>query len=213
MFVVAVANAKGGCGKTTVATHLAARCARFGFRTTLVDLDRQRAAYGWVQRRPPGLPPIRALAAEADDFELPRDSAYVVIDLPAGPKRKGLEAVVKVADLLLVPVLGSAFDQDGTSHFLAQVRELKAVRKGRLAVGLLPNRVRPRAPGLAEFDRFLAGLGYPVVTRLADSPLYVRAAETGITLFDQPEWRVRPRLAEWSPLVHFIHETITADPS
>lgn len=212
MFVVAVANAKGGCGKTTVATHLAARCARFGFRTALLDLDRQRAAFDWVQRRPPGLPPIRALHAEVDDFELPRDSAYVVIDLPAGPKRKAIEAVGKVADLLLVPVQASAFDREGTAQFLTQVREHKAVRKGRLAVGLLPNRARPRTPGQAEFDRFLDGLGYPVVTRLADSPVYLRAAETGVTLFDQPEWRVRPRLAEWSPLVHFIHETITADP-
>lgn len=213
MFVVAVANAKGGCGKTTVATHLAARCARFGFRTSLVDLDRQRAAHDWVFRRPASLPPIRAIHADIDELEVPRDSAYVIIDVPAGPKRKGLEAVVRVADLLLVPLQASAFDRDGTTHFLAQVGEHKAVRKGRLPVALIPNRVSPRGPGRPELERFLAGLGHPVVTRLAESPLYLRAAETGVTIFDQPEWRVRPRLAEWSPLVHFIHETITAEPS
>jgi len=50
-FVIAVANRKGGAGKTTTAVNLAAALARGGVATLLVDLDTQGHAglglWGW----------------------------------------------------------------------------------------------------------------------------------------------------------------------
>ncbi len=45
---IAVANAKGGAGKTTLAVHLATGLARAGQRVLLVDLDSQANATGWL---------------------------------------------------------------------------------------------------------------------------------------------------------------------
>ena len=47
MMVVLVANTKGGCGKTTVATNLAAALASHGRRTALADADRQCSSLEW----------------------------------------------------------------------------------------------------------------------------------------------------------------------
>ena len=51
MKTVLVASSKGGVGKTTIATHLAAQSALDGLRTALVDADPQESSTRWAQRR------------------------------------------------------------------------------------------------------------------------------------------------------------------
>ena len=51
MKTVLVASSKGGVGKTTIATHLAAQAALDGHRTVLVDADPQHSSTRWAERR------------------------------------------------------------------------------------------------------------------------------------------------------------------
>jgi len=53
MLSVLVGNIKGGCGKTTIATHLASAFAQRGLKTAIGDCDRQRSALNWLRRRSP----------------------------------------------------------------------------------------------------------------------------------------------------------------
>ena len=50
MPVVAVVNRKGGSGKSTIATHIAAWCANAGLSVMLGDVDRQQSTRTWLRR-------------------------------------------------------------------------------------------------------------------------------------------------------------------
>lgn len=206
MHVIAVVNLKGGCGKTTVSTQLAARFARLGHRPLLVDLDKQKSATQWVSRRPADLPTIDILSQDADELEIPRGHAFVVMDVPAGLKKRLLEDVIRLADAIIVPVLPGAFDEGATARFLTTLEGFKPVRKGRRPVAVVGNRVRRGTAGERRLDAFLAGLSFPALAKLSDSQLYVSAADNGVTLFDQPVGRVRKALDEWKPLLTWVDE-------
>ena len=48
MKIITVINAKGGCGKSTIAMSVAAGLARHGFRTLLIDMDPQAQVTQWL---------------------------------------------------------------------------------------------------------------------------------------------------------------------
>lgn len=56
---IAVANAKGGCGKTTTALHLSVALAEEGFNTLVVDADAQHTLSRHLGVLPRGIPTMR----------------------------------------------------------------------------------------------------------------------------------------------------------
>src|SRR5690625_1847961 len=84
MRTILVANAKGGCGKTTIATNLAAHFANEGAQVVLADFDPQRGSLDWLAVRPSSQPAVQGLdAVEAGLRHLPRSADVVVMDAPS----------------------------------------------------------------------------------------------------------------------------------
>ena len=204
MLSVLVGNIKGGCGKPTIAPHLASAFAAAGLRTVIGDCDRQRSSLNWLRRRRPDAPSIAGLDwAKAVDAP-PRDTERLVIDAPAAMRHKAVEELIAIADVVVVPVLPSAFDEDATAHFLAKLAEVKAVRKNKRVVAVVGNRLRPGTRASARLDTFFAGLGFPVVARLRDSQLYPALAAEGASVIDTAQRRARDYLPDWGPLLDLV---------
>ncbi|OFX12285.1 MAG: chromosome partitioning protein ParA [Alphaproteobacteria bacterium RIFOXYD12_FULL_60_8] len=206
MFTIAVANIKGGSGKSTVATNLAAHFSLKGERVVLGELDRQKTALSWLERRPKSAAPIAGVDLNKDDATLP-PADILVVDAGAAMRRDAVKDVVMRADIIVVPVLPSIFDEDATRRFFDQLCTLKPIRKSKRDVAFVANRVKPRTKAAERLDGFLAELDFPAVAQLRDSQLYAHAALEGLSLFEMPLARARSYIEEWWPLVTYIESS------
>ena len=202
MLTVLVANIKGGCGKTTTATHLAAAFAGARLTTALADGDRQRSSLRWLEARPQGAAPIAGLDWVKGPGKAPKVDRLVV-DAPAAMRMGGLEELIAAADVVVVPMLPSVFDEQSTTRLLGKVEALKPVRRGKTSLGLLANRLRARSKAAARLEAFVADLDHEVVARIPDRAVYADAALEGLTVFDIAGARGAQLRADWLPLVRF----------
>lgn len=203
MRTVLIANPKGGSGKTTLATNLAGYFATRGRRVLLADLDRQQSALQWLKRRPYKLPLIQGVDGRKEKFDDP-GVEWTIVDSPAGMHGDKLSEAVRMADWILVPMQPSAFDMGATRDFLECLREEKAVRKERVAVGLVGMRVHARTHSAAALNDFLKTAGFAVPGSLRDAQVYALAAEQGASLFDIRPSQVARDLQQWAPLLHWL---------
>jgi chromosome partitioning protein len=199
MPVIVVANPKGGVGKSTLAINVAGCLARAGHRVMLGDVDRQQSSRQWLALRPAAARPIDGWDVAADDIvRPPKGTTHVVLDTPAGLHGKRLDAVMKIADHLLIPLQPSLFDIQATHPF---VQELRAHRRGtEVKIGLVGMRVREHTKAVEQLQSYLGTLPVPVVGWLRDTQNYVQLAAHGLTLFDVAPSRVERDLEQWQPL-------------
>ena len=201
---ILIANPKGGCGKTTIATNLAAAFAHMGFATALADCDRQKSATAWLKRRPSHARPLIGLNWSKEVGPLPDDIQRLVIDAPAGIRRHAVRNLVRRADVIVIPVLPSLFDEVATRRFLGVLDKLKPIRNNKRAVAIVGNRVRSRSAAGQVLAASLAALGHDAVTIIRDTQAYPTAAIAGLSVFDRAGRRIEPLLAEWQPLLRFL---------
>lgn len=204
MISVLVANAKGGCGKTTVATNLATAFANAGLKTALADSDRQRSCLTWLKRRPGDAPHIEVLDWRRSFDKPPEDIERLVIDTGAGLRSRRVQELLRRANMLVMPVLPSVFDEKATRLFLRKVEELKPIRKGKKTVAVVGNRLRVRTHAAGELDEFLIQLGHEVAARFRDRAIYQEVARRGLGIFDLPPARRAGIIDDWLPLVRLI---------
>ena len=206
MKTVLVASSKGGVGKTTVATHLAAHAALDGLRTVLVDADPQGSSTRWAERRADLETAVLPVDGSRRNWQkhVPDDAQRLVIDAPAGSTADSLDAFLEVADVLVVPVLPSTLDIDATVPFLNGIAKHPRVRRGQLRVGLLGNRLRPWTNASQQAVELLQQWPYPVVAQLRDSQAYVMLVGLGRSLFDYHSQQVREHQDDWAPLLKWL---------
>jgi chromosome partitioning protein len=207
MITILIANSKGGCGKSTLSSNLASALALAGHEVMLADADRQKSATAWAKRRPASAKPITIADWTKGPGEVPKKITRLVIDGPAGLRKDGFEALVAEADLVVMPVLPSSFDQDASTAFLEKLDALKSIRKNRKGVAIVGNRMRDRTRAADRLDRFLSGLGHVVVARIRDSQAYGEAAVQGLSIFEIKGVR-GPLREDWKPLIDYIEHGI-----
>lgn len=203
MPVIVIANPKGGVGKSTLATNVAGCLAAAGHAVMLGDVDRQQSSRQWLALRPAQLPPIRGWDVANDHIvRPPKGTSHFVLDTPAGLHGKRLDAVLRIADKLLVPLQPSLFDIQATHAFVQQLQAHR--RASEMQMGLVAMRARDHTLAFEQLQHYLATLPLPVVAALRDTQNYVQLAARGLTLWDVAPSRVERDLAQWEPLTRWL---------
>lgn len=206
-----VINRKGGAGKTTVSINLASYFATENVATTIMDYDPQGSSLNWLKSRPSHLAKIHASNAAPERFGslrgfgmyVPPQTQQLIIDAPAGTGGVLLQEMLRRANSILIPVTPSTIDIHATAHFIKDLLLTGIVRARNIRIGVVANRVRRSMPVYQPFERFLRALNLNLVGRLLDSDAFVKAAETGVGIFEMEpgfssaECRQFKAIGEW----------------
>ncbi len=202
---IMVLNAKGGCGKSTLATNIASYFASEGAAVVLADYDPQRSSLDWLERRPENRAEIVGIAAYEEGLRhAPRAADIIVIDAPARSHGAELTDLVRHAETIIVPVLPSTIDMQATSTFLEELKAVGKVQRKQAKIATVANRVRDNTLIWDDLDEYLTKTRVPYVAALREAQNYVRAYTRGLGIFELPEYLAWPDWDEWEPLTTWL---------
>jgi len=129
MRVIALANEKGGVGKTSACINLACHVASQGATSVIIDMDPQRSTMSWGKRRGDGSNPETVSAQVADlerTIKALRSSgvSWCFLDLP-GRSAPVTSAGLKASHLILIPSRPFDMDLEGSKDVVAAAHRLK----------------------------------------------------------------------------------------
>jgi len=202
---IMVLNAKGGCGKSTLATNIASYFANEGASVALADYDPQRSSLDWLDRRPDNRAKITGVAGYDGGLRrVPRTADFVIIDAPARSHGAELTDLVKHAETIVVPVLPSTIDMQATTNFLEELKDIGKIERRQAKIGTVANRVRDNTLIFDELDEYLLKARTPYIAALRDAQNYVRAYTRGLGIFELPEYLAWPDWEDWKPLTAWL---------
>ncbi|HEU0154016.1 MAG TPA: ParA family protein [Arenimonas sp.] len=210
MRTILVASSKGGAGKTTVSTNLAAHFAVDGKATAILDADRQKSSTHWCEKRAALDTAVLPLdgSKRGWDKHLPEGIQRLVVDAPAGAMGDDLTAFLDIADAVIVPVLPSIIDLEATVPFLNTLVQHPRVKKGKLPVGIVGNRLKPWTSNSQQALDQLKAWPYPLVAELRDTQAYVLMAALGKSVFDYHSEQIRSHQDDWAPLLKWLKKSL-----
>jgi chromosome partitioning protein len=209
---IVILKPKGGCGKSTLATNLAAAYAHRGPTPAIMDYDPQGSTMGWLDRRPDDLPAIHGIAAykrtmqatRSWQLRVPNETVNLLIDSPASVDHDDLRELTRDSTSILVPVLPSSMDIHAASRCIADLLLVAKIDRRDRKLAVVANRTRKNTKSFAKLMRFLDSLGIPIIAVLRDSQNFVHAAEQGVGLCEMQPSRVKTDIEQIEKIVSWL---------
>ena len=199
--IFAIANQKGGVGKTTTAVNLAAGLARRRIRTVLVDMDQQASAtsaLGYEKTRGASL--YQVLRSEnylvrlrdcLEPLKQSGDFDAIIIDAPPSLGLLSMNSLA-AADYLLIALQCEYLAMEGLGQIMGVVEQLRSagvsdsLEVGGVIMTMYDSRTNLSKQVLGEVKNYMGQLVFktliPRTVRLAEAPSF------GKTIFEYAKW-------------------------
>jgi len=217
---ILVLNAKGGCGKTTVATNLACQFANEGHSTALIDYDPQCSSSQWLEIRPSHLPVIHSISAHRNNMrstsvwhlKVPTGTTHIVVDTPARLEDMTAVKLIREADTVLIPVIASPIDIRAATQFIEKLLKSPELRNSDKRIAVIGNRSRKNSKFYKSLHTFLETYNIPFLNSLRATQNYVLAAEKGVGVQELKLKSAQPDVEHWHSLVRWIEKDYSPQP-
>lgn len=180
--LIVLANTKGGVGKSTLAVHLAVWLHDRGFKTALIDADRQKSSSVWVAEAEPAITVATTDSPDgclAEAQGLARSHDFVVGDGPGGLDDLS-RTLLLLADLALLPISPSVLDLRSVQQATAILRYAQGINGGKPEGRLVLNKMRTRDTISKELRNAAPTLGVQCANHVVrDLQAYRDAAQQG----------------------------------
>jgi len=204
--IIGIVQVKGGAGRSTIATNIAAALSQQG-RTAILDCDMpQGTSMSWYAvRSAEGKADNLTLATAKDHKELveliqglTQAHDYIVLDAP--PRiAEVTRAILMLSDLILVPLGASAAEVWATTDLLDTIEEAKKKRP-QLDYRIIWNRFRSYTKSAKELSAEVGKeLEAPeMATRLGYRVAYADALANGLSALEWHDKNAKSEIAELS---------------
>ena len=189
--IIAVANQKGGSGKTTLSMQLGGNLARHGYKILVVDADKQATATRWATADEEKTFPCTVIGLSAADSRVHRevrkfvdDYDYIIIDCPPSADSKIPRSAFLIADLVLTPIIPSPLDL-WSAVGIREVIEDVRINNEELIARLVINQCQANLNLTRDVMDILEEFGIPMLkTKLGQRTAYRQSAVYGSIVHD-----------------------------
>ena len=180
--------------------------AQKGYKVALADADNQKSALQWLKQRPNTVAPIQSLdwRHEKSIGDAPKNVEYLIIDAPGALSGEHAEQLVSEAHAIVTPLQPSFFDIDSTRRFLKHLQDIKRIRKGKVQILLLANRMKANSASSKDIQDFFNKIEQQPTTWISERSAYGQLAMQGLSVFDKTQKNYLSIQMQWQPLLNAI---------
>ena len=169
--VIAAANCKGGCGKSTTVLILAGEYAAQGYRVHIIDADPKKRLLKWGNA---GVKPQTIAVSEAnsanmrDEIEKARANADVVLIDVEGTANAALTLAVAYSNLVIIPATISPPDVEDGLATVKLIQDMAHASRREIPHGFLWSSVPPaiRSREMVNLESQVEKAKIPVIGRV-----------------------------------------------
>lgn len=216
--IIAVANSKGGVGKTTIARNIALACHVNELNTLALDCDPQKSLEKFFSARAERLDCIEldcdvkteAVGLKRDILHRAEKYERVIVDV-GGRDSVAMRQVLMAADVVIIPTTTGQESTDALEQMIDAFEDAKGVNEELLAfilVNMAPSdthdtTARITAEGLANLYEGKAAV---LDTRIKHRKAWLQSGYDGLAIWEVPSKGENKASAEFEALVNELAE-------